>query len=147
MKKLTLIDKAFLLKRTPLFETLDLNLLLPIADKLGVAHFDAGETIFSKNEEAFRMYFVAKGAVEIRDTHHNVTLLTHDDFFGDESLFNDKPRAYSAVAVADTMLLSLSRTNLLTIISECPNVAVGFLQVYTSTTAFQPRKKKKEPTS
>lgn len=140
MKKLTLIDKAFFLKRTPLFSTLDLDLLLPIADKLGVAEFDANEAIFSLNDEGFRMYFIVSGSVEIRNSQHQVlATLSNEEFFGDESLFNDKPRAYEAIARTDTLLLSLSRTNLLTIISECPNVAVGFLQVYTSQTPLRPR--------
>lgn len=141
MKKLTLIDKAFLLKRTPLFETLDLNLLLAVADKLGVVTYEAGEPIFNTQEEAFRMYFIVQGDVEVRDQSGAVLArLSNDDFFGDESLFNDKPRAYAAVARTSAVLLSLSRTNLLTIISECPNVALGFLQAYTTTTPFQPRK-------
>ena len=139
MKKLTLIDKAFYLKRTPLFCTLDLNLLLPIADKLGVAEFDANEVIFSPDDEGFRMYFIIRGFVEIRNEHQILATLSNEEFFGDESLFNEKPRAYKAIAKMDTLLLSLSRTNLFTIISECPNVAVGFLQVYTSRTQFRLR--------
>src|SRR5437868_2872359 len=118
MKKLTLIDKAFLLKRTPLFDTLDLNLLLAIADKLAVVSCEAGEIIFNAQEEAFHMYFIVSGTIEIRDLHQvTLAVLAHDDFFGDESLFNEKPRAYGAVATGPTTLLSLSRTNLLTIIS------------------------------
>lgn len=138
MKNYTLIDKAFLLKRTPLFEQLDLDLLLPIADKLTLAQFDAGDAIFSYNEEAHRMYFIVNGSVKITDSQGvQIAMLGDEDFFGDESIFNEKPRQYSAMTETETILLSLSRTNLLTIISECPSVAVGLLQVYTSTTPFR----------
>lgn len=145
MKKLTLIDKAFLLKKTPLFGTLDLDLLLPIADKLGIVDFDAGETIFAVNEEANRMYLIVKGLIEIRDVQsHLITTLNVEDFFGEESIFNEKPRGYQAASKTASQLLVLSRTNLLAIISECPTVAVGFLQVYTSAIPFRPRKMKEE---
>lgn len=140
MKRYTLIDKAFLIKKTALFEQLDLDLLLAIADKLTLAHFDKGDLIFNHNEEAHRMYFIVKGSVSILDKNQvQLASLGPEDFFGDESIFSEKPRGYTATCQEDTILLSLSRTNLLTIISECPSVAVGLLQAYTSTTPFRQR--------
>jgi CRP/FNR family transcriptional regulator, cyclic AMP receptor protein len=138
MKRLTLIDKAFLLKRTPIFNTLDLDLLLTIADKLGAVIFDAGDFVFIANEEANRMYFVIRGQVEIQSMSNQIIdRLGEGDFFGEESLFNNKPRAYAAFTPIETYVLTLSRTNLYTIISECPSVAVGFLQVYTSVVDYR----------
>ncbi|WP_068468445.1 cyclic nucleotide-binding domain-containing protein [Candidatus Protochlamydia phocaeensis] len=141
MKHLTLIDKAFLLKRTPLFSTLDLDLLLTIADKLGIVVFDANDYVFVAGEEANRMYFIIDGEVDIRLTDGQLVChLKPGDFFGEESLFNGKPRAYGAFTPVETYVLTLSRTNLYTIISECPSVAIGFLQVYTSAMQFRPLK-------
>lgn len=145
MKRLTLIDKAFLLKRTPLFSALDLDLLLTIADKLGLVAFEPKDWIFVAEEEANRMYFIVKGMVEIRTPAHQlICRLEPGDFFGEESLFNDKPRGYEAFTPDETHVLTLSRTNLYTIISECPSVAVGFLQVYTSALQFRPVKIKED---
>lgn len=141
MNKLTLIDRAFFLKRTPLFSMLDLDLVLAIADKLQVVSFDAGQPIFGISEDAHRLYLIVKGTIEIRDKSGEVlAILGADDFFGDESLFSEKPRGYEAIAKTDAIVLALSKTNLLTIISECPSVAVGLLQAYTSMTPFRPRK-------
>lgn len=141
MKPLTLIDKAFLLKRTTLFGSLDLDLLLAIADKLPVVKFDPNDFVFVANEEANRMYFIVKGQVDIRSSpSHPICSLRAGDFFGEESLFNDKPRAYEAFAPVETHVMTLSRTNLYAIISECPSVAVGFLRVYTSAVTFRPFK-------
>lgn len=123
MKKIGLIDKAFLLKRTPLFSNVELDLILAAADKLGLSDWDPGETIFNIGDEATRMYFIAQGEVDCNDQR-----LSPPHFFGDEALFNERPRAYKAVSVGETLLLTLSKTNLLTIISECPQVAVGLLQ-------------------
>lgn len=141
MKILNLIDKAFLLKRTPVFSSLDLDLLLTVADKLGLVVSDPGDYIFVSGEDANRMYFIVKGEVEIRTNGHRmICKLAHGDFFGEESLFNNKPRSYEAFTPVETHVLTLSRTNLYAIISECPSVAVGFLQVYTSALQFRPLK-------
>lgn len=141
MKRLTLIDKAFLLKRTVPFSALDLDLLLTIADKLVLVMFDSGDEIFVIGEEANRMYFIVKGEVQIQASDKQILYtIGSGDFFGEESLFNNQPRGYAALATVETHLLSLSRTNLHTIISECPSIAVGFLQVYTSLLSLRPFK-------
>lgn len=131
MKKLGLIDKAFILKRTPLFQTLDLDLILTCADKLGISTFQKDEIIFEIGEEAHRMFIVAKGSVRLENEAGQKSTVKGIEFFGDESLFSDKVRTYRAVADDDnTYLLTLSKTNLFTMISECPSIGVGFLQVY-----------------
>ena len=142
MKRLNLIDKAFLLKRTSIFGTLDLDLLLAIADKLEAVEFDAGEVIFPIGQEAHRMYLIARGSVVIQDGHHRpLAQLATADIFGDESLFNEKPRAYEAISETDTLLMTLSRSYLSSIFSEYPSVALSFLQEYASSATFRPRRK------
>lgn len=130
--KLSLIDQAFLLKKTPLFHSLTLDLLLPIADKLAIAAFDKGDEIFHCGEEAHRMYFVSDGKIEL-SADDRAIILEKECFFGDEALFNDSRRCYRARCLTDALLLTLSQINLLTIISECPAVALGFLSVYATT--------------
>ncbi len=133
-RKLSLIDKAFFLKRMPLFRSLTLEMLLPIADKLVLASFDKGDIIFDYDDEAHRMYFVVDGQVEIQNRDKKcLARLEQGSFFGDEALFDDSRRSYRAWVAVDTEIMTLSQTNLLTIISEYPNVALGFLSVYAST--------------
>jgi len=140
MKKLNLIDKAFLLKRTSIFESLDLDVLLAFADKLAVITYDDGDTIFPIAQEAHRMYFIAKGIVEISDQDSTlIESLSPPEFFGDESLFNGKIRGYQAVSKTDTMLLALSRTHLNMVISEAPSVALNLLQKYSETVSWRKR--------
>jgi CRP/FNR family cyclic AMP-dependent transcriptional regulator len=131
MKALSLIEKAFFLKKVRLFSALDLELLLAVADKLHHDEYDRNEKIFSHNQIANRMYFIVHGTVQILDEKMRpVCDLTATDFFGDESLFNDLPRSYSAICTSDAHLLFLSRSHLLSVISECPSVAVSLLQDY-----------------
>ena len=131
MKDLTLIEKSFFLKKVEIFNDLDLDLLLAIADKLSQDLYDKGEKVFALSQVANRIYFIAKGKVKIADEMHNlITTLSIGDYFGDEGLFNYSPRAYEAECLQDSLILTLSRTHLLTIISESPSVAINLLHSY-----------------
>ncbi len=131
MKPLSLIEKAFFLKKVKPFSELDLDLLLAIAEKLYYDEYDANERVFSHGQAANRMYLIVRGSVEIDDAKMRpLYQIGNGDFFGDESLFNEQPRSYGAICKTDTELLTVSRSHLLSIISECPSVAVSLLQCY-----------------
>ena len=132
MKPLSLIEKAFFLKKVKLFADLDLDLLLAIAEKLYDDDYDQGEKIFCHSQAANRIYLIVQGSVQILDEKlRPLAALSACDFFGDESLFNDQPRSYAAICKADTLFYTISRSHLLSIISECPSVAVTLLQSYS----------------
>lgn len=132
MKPLSLIEKAFFLKRVKPFSELDLDLLLAIAEKLYYDEYDANERVFAQGQAANRMYLIVQGSIEIFDEKMRpLYSLGSGGFFGDESLFNEQPRSYGAICKADAQLLTLSRSHLLAIISECPSVAVSLLQCYS----------------
>jgi len=140
MKALNLIDRAFLLKRTRLFGSLDLDLLLTVADKLEPMVFKQGEVIFHTNQEAHQMYLIVEGEIVIENSHREqLALLKAGEFFGDESIFNEKNRAYNAKTRTASSLLSLSRNHLLGIIAECPSVALALLEAYSSGIDFRRR--------
>lgn len=137
---MTLIDKAFALKKTPMFSTLELDLLLPIADKLGMTYADVHEVIFDIQEQAYSMYLIVEGEVEIYDENKNkLTTLVEGAFFGEEAIFNGRPREYRAISKGHTEFLVLSGSDLLAFIYEYPKVATGFLEVYTKAYPFRPR--------
>ena len=128
----SLIEKAFFLKKVRLFSDLELELLLAIAEKLHEDDYDAGEKIFIPGQVANRIYFIAEGTVQISDERMKPFYeLSKGDYFGDESLFNEQPRSYAALSKTDALFLTLSRSHLLSIISECPSVAVSLLQAYS----------------
>jgi CRP/FNR family transcriptional regulator, cyclic AMP receptor protein len=140
MRSLNLIDKAFLLKKTSLFTALDLDLLLSIADKMESIHFRPIDTIFQLDQDAYRMYLIVSGQVGITDKNGvQVAELTPGDFFGDEAMFNEKRRTYIAFCKTKVELLSLSRSHLLSIIQECPSVALALLESYTANLTFRLR--------
>ncbi len=128
----SLIEKAFFLKKMRLFSDLDLEILLAIAEKLHEDQYDKEERVFTPGQVANRIYLIVTGGVEILDAQRrHLTDLGPSDAFGDESLFNELPRGYFAICKADTLFLTLSRSHLLSLISECPSVAVTLLQAYS----------------
>jgi CRP/FNR family cyclic AMP-dependent transcriptional regulator len=128
----SLIEKAFFLKKMRLFSDLDLEILLAIAEKLHEDDYDKDEKVFSSGQVANRIYLIASGTVQIFDEPRKLLCELHPgDYFGDESLFNELPRSYGAICKTDTLFLTLSRSHLLSIISECPSVAVTLLQAYS----------------
>jgi len=132
MTKPTLIDRAFVLKKAFPFANLDLELLLAIADKLEIATLKADQKVFNiDDEESSHMYFILQGDIRIENEQNNtLEILSEGNFFGDEALFADKPRQYAAISIDNSKILALSRSNLLTILSECPSIAIGFLKQY-----------------
>lgn len=136
MKELSLIEKAFFLKRIVLFEELDLDLLVAIADKMGQDIFDAKDKVFEINGKASRMYFIVEGEVQLLDENNlPFQTLSSTHFFGDEALFAGTERDYQAHCLKDTLFLTLSKTSLMTIISECPSIAVALLSHYAQKTS------------
>lgn len=128
----SLIEKAFFLKKTRLFSDLDLEILLAIAEKLHEDEYDQEEKVFTPGQVANRIYLIASGTVQIINNERRALCeLTTGDYFGDESLFNELPRGYTAICKTDTLFLTLSRSHLLSVISECPSVAVTLLQAYS----------------
>lgn len=127
-----LIEKAFFLKKVKIFSDLELELLLAIGEKLHEDAYEANEKVFIPGQVANRIYLIAEGSVEIFDgPMRPIALLHPGELFGDESIFNEQPRAYTAICKTNVLFYTLSRSQFLSIISECPSVAVLLLQAYS----------------
>jgi CRP/FNR family cyclic AMP-dependent transcriptional regulator len=143
MRNLNLIDKAFLLKKTALFGSLDLDILLSIADKMESLHYHPQDPIFQIHQDAHRMYLILSGHISICDSQGSeIAQLKAGDFFGDEAIFSEKKRAYSATSASRVELLALTRSHLLSIIQECPSVALSLLEAYANQQPFRRRNEK-----
>lgn len=133
-----LIDKALFLKTTKLFEELEFDTALAVADRLESLELEKGETLFKEGDSAAGIYFVFEGSVRL-DARGQIEELEVGDFFGDESLFADGPRAYLSAALEKSRLLLLSKNHLFTLLSECPSVATRLLALYASKVSLRPR--------
>lgn len=133
---LSLIEKALLLKKTLLFAELDLDLLLPICDKMKLISKNGGEVLFSAGDAGGHMYLVVKGEIDLIGSDTQIKKLT-GELFGEEALLSGEPRAYDARTAVAATLLVLSRSHLMMILSECPIVAITLLHEYATALSFR----------
>lgn len=140
MKSYTLIEKAFLLKKIPIFAALELDHLLPIADKLTPGAVDAEQIIFDFDEPAYSMYLIVNGIVIVDNGLEGpLYRISKEDFFGEEAAISGLPRAYRAKSESHVEFFTLSRSNLLTIMREYPSIAIALLETFSATIPFRPR--------
>ncbi|MCB1213037.1 MAG: cyclic nucleotide-binding domain-containing protein [Chlamydiia bacterium] len=131
MRELTLIDKALILKQLTLFDALDLDVLLAIAAQAHLFDLSADEPLFVEGQEGSLMYIVVEGEVILNSREGEERMGSHS-YFGEESVFSDKPRSYSVKTSRPSRLLALSRAHLHSLVYECPSVAIALLNAYTS---------------
>lgn len=122
-----------LLAQIPLFDTLAAEDLEALADRLTERTFKAGEIVFDMGDAGSSMYVVLSGAVQIflpgKESEPRVVLkdARTGEYFGELSLFDDKPRSASVEAVVDTTLLELTREEFGEHLSSSRNAALTIL--------------------
>jgi len=125
---------AELLAQIPLFDTLATEDLEALAERMTERHYKAGEKVFDKNDEGSSMYVVLSGAVQIflpgtGPEEPRVVLkdARTGEYFGELSLFDDKPRSASVEVTVDTTLLELTREHFSDHLSKSKNAAMTIL--------------------
>jgi CRP/FNR family cyclic AMP-dependent transcriptional regulator len=110
------LNHADLLAQISLFEGLSDEDRTALALRMTERPYKAGQPVFSMGEKGSSMYIVLSGAVQIflppkEKDGERVALkdARTGEYFGELSLFDDKPRSASVDATVDTTLLELTR--------------------------------------
>ena len=104
-----------MLQRVPLFKGLSEAARISLSQRLVERRCPAGEMVFSKGDTGSAMFLLLSGRVEIflppEGGAERVDLkeVAEGEHFGELSLFDEKPRSATAVAMVDCELLELSR--------------------------------------
>ncbi len=108
-----------LLSQIPLFDTMSHEDTVALAARLTAKTYAAGTVVFSMGDKGSSMYIVSSGSVQIflpgspgGDTPDEPVVLKDvrtGEYFGELSLFDDKPRSASVAATTETVLLELTR--------------------------------------
>ena len=128
-----ILDATLLLHSIPLFEGLAEEDLAALASALKIRTFKAGTMIFAHGDAGDAMYIVDSGDVNIHlpgDGSSRISLkdLARGEFFGELSLFDEKPRSASALATTDAVLLELDRATLESYLERRPRAAMAILR-------------------
>ena len=116
-----------------MFEGLTPDDLEHLAHKLVERKLAGGAMVFDQGDAGAEMYIVAKGHVNIHlpgENSRRVSLkdISVGEYFGELSLFDDKPRSASALATTDAVLLELNRDTLSTYLERRPRAAMAILR-------------------
>ncbi len=128
------MQHADLLAQIPLFEGLSEDDRELLAKRLAERKFVAGESVFNKGDAGSSMYVVLSGSVQIflppeEKGGERVTLkdVRTGEYFGELSLFDDKPRSASVDALTETILLELTREELGEHLGRSKTAAIAIL--------------------
>jgi len=127
------IDAVALLASISLFDGLSSEDRAGLARSLTSRSFSAGAKIFSQGDIGNAMYIVAAGDVNIYlpgEASRRVSLqdVSRGEYFGELSLFDEKPRSASAVATTDCVLLELKHATLEDYLRHRPRAAMAILR-------------------
>jgi len=107
-------DYQGLLRRMPLFATMDEAEIDLLCSRLRVEHCPPGQVIIRQGERGDRFYVIKRGHVEVtqrdeRGVSEVVNQLDRGHYFGELALLRDVPRNATCRATLPTEVLSLSR--------------------------------------
>lgn len=127
-----IIERILFLKRISIFSSLSSYELRKVAEVISEEEFTEGEILFNEGDFGDCMYLVIEGKISIftgKPPAINVLAgFEKGNFFGEMGLYDDKPRAASAMAEIDSRVLVLRKGEFCDLISEFPMVALGIMK-------------------
>ena len=108
--------------------------LLALADKMKRLQVGRGSVIFSYQDDGDALYLVVSGRVKVHLHDEDGRELILADLgasaiFGEMSLLDDCPRSATVTASDSCLLGTMTRTALMDVIQEHPEVAMALLQM------------------
>ncbi|MFW6186804.1 MAG: Crp/Fnr family transcriptional regulator [Actinomycetota bacterium] len=121
------------LRRAPLFASLDDQAFGALTEELTEVELSRGSTLFHEGDPGDQLYFIVSGKIKLGRTAPDgreslVAIMGPGELFGEMALFDPSPRSTSATAVSETRLAGLRHENLKKVIERSPDVSAQLLQ-------------------
>ncbi len=121
------------LRRAPLFATLDDEAFRLLTDELAEVDLSRGASVFREGDQGDQLYFIVSGKVKLGRTSPDgreslVAILGPGELFGEMALFDPAPRSTTATAVSETRLAGLKNESLNALLLNRPAVSMQLLQ-------------------
>lgn len=121
-------ETVSLLARVPLFTSLKPAYIAELASKVRIRNYRRGEIIFHKDDPGPTLYIIKTGQVKITTYSSEgeeviLSILTENEFFGELSLLDGKPRSANVTAIETTQVLVLQQHDFLDTIEKHPEIA------------------------
>lgn len=122
-----------ILKNVPLFSSIPDEQLEKISSVLIPKSYSKDALIVLENDSGDSLYIIKEGKVKITRYSDDggeviLTILGEDDFFGEMSLIDGEVRSANVVALENTSVYILTRTDLFGLIEKNPSIAIAMLE-------------------
>jgi len=117
-----------MLARVPLFAGLGEKELKEVVQSGREVDFESGKMIMKQGEPGLGFMLVLEGKVEIRKGGKMVATTGPGGFFGEMTVFDDKPRSADVVAVKPTKCFGITNWSLTPVLEGNPTIAIGIIK-------------------
>ena len=132
------MEKVEFLKSVPIFSELNSDTLEHLSRSGSIQSFTKEALILSEKEAGSALFIIISGKVKIsrissedNDKEVILSILNPSDFFGEMSLLDGLERSASAVAMEDSKIFIIQRSDFLSLLKEHPEVSIALLQELT----------------
>lgn len=124
------------LANVPIFSDLDKETIDKIIKSGVIQSYKKNSVILSEDDTGSALFVIAKGKVKISrrsndDKEVILAILGESDFFGEMSLLDGMTRSATVVAVEDSRLFIIQRSEFLDLLKKYPEVSIALLTELT----------------
>jgi CRP/FNR family cyclic AMP-dependent transcriptional regulator len=131
------MDERELLRTVPLFSELSEEAISSLSHLATRRRYPKDTVVFFENEEGDTLFMILEGRIKVTilgDDGREIilTMLSPGDLFGEMALLDNEPRSATAIAVEESELLSLHRTDFYAVIAENPGISTALIKVLSA---------------
>ena len=117
-----------MLRKVLLFSGLDGRELESVAAAGREVSFVSGQKIITQGEPGLSFLLVLEGKTEVRKRGKRIAMVEPGGFFGEMTVFDDKPRSADIVAVEPTKCFGIASWSFFPVLRTNPGVAIGIIK-------------------
>jgi CRP/FNR family cyclic AMP-dependent transcriptional regulator len=131
------MDEEELLRTVPIFSELTDVDITSLARLTNRRRYPKDTVVFFENEEGDFFFTIVDGRIKVTilgDDGREIILsvLGPGDFFGEMALLDNEPRSATAIAVEDSELLSLHRTDFQSVLTDNRSITAALIKILTA---------------
>ena len=121
-------DKAAALAGVPLFAGISNESMERLAAVTGEQEFAASQFIVRQGQVGTGLYLILSGSVKVMRGGDELARLGKGEFFGEQSVIDQKPRNASIEAAEPTEVLALASWDLLALLETDPQLSLNLIK-------------------
>jgi CRP-like cAMP-binding protein len=131
------MDDQELLRTVPIFSELTDTDITSLSRLTNRRRYPKDTVVFFENEEGDFFFTIVEGRIKVTilgDDGREIILsvLGPGDFFGEMALLDNEPRSATAIAVEESELLSLHRTDFQSVLTDNRSITAALIKILTA---------------